>query len=324
MTTVLWTWVAWLVLSIGVTRRWIRLGDVVAVRPSPVGIRELLRFGLPLLPMIAGEWLLRFQDQYFLLGLMDPEAVADYVMCRNVALIGFMVGASVLEIMCTELFRLRNQLATDDIGVVAGSSDAKRHFSAMLRFTLIVWAPLAIVMAIAPEDIIHVISDPEKYLAAASTMRWTIPLPWLFMVWMILSRTLMAFDRTRLIGAVTLAGALLSSMLHLVLIPLVGEAGAALAAGLSLTAVNLVLAARLKAWQWISLPDLMPVRSLLWGAAGAGGFLVLQPLLPGESFARLLGCGGWCLGCAFALGLFKQSDLQLMAVAFGTSDDQGR
>jgi hypothetical protein len=62
-----------------------------------------------------------------------------------------------------------------------------------------------------------------------------------------------------------------------------------------------------RAWQWIDLSALMPVRLVLLAAFSAAAFVLLGQAATGT--AVTLGAGGLlCCGCAFALGLIRRSD----------------
>lgn len=308
---VLWIWVVWLLLTIALGQKWVDLRAVRRAAVPPGALKEVLAFGLPLMPMIFGEWLFRIQDRYVLLALRDLQAVANYGLCIGLALVGMTVGTSVLDILLAEFFKVRNPMATNDLAELSSHAGLRAIFTMMIRYSVVVLVPLVAALCLAGPQIIRFLSDP-KYLDAAGILPWTVPVPvlgcWIF----VLGRTLMSVDRGAAVGWATLLAAAANIGLNLLLVPALGERGAALANSLSYAALAAYLAWAVRAWRWLVVRDLMPARLAVMAALAAAGFYVARFVLHAGTLGVLAGGGAWGVACAFLLGLVRKADLNLL------------
>jgi O-antigen/teichoic acid export membrane protein len=300
---VLWIWVAWCVFSLFCAQRWVPITAIAGARPAPGGLREVLLFGLPLVPMVASDWLFRAGPLYL---IADVTAVADYGMCFNIAWVGTIFIGAVLDILLTEFFKVRNRLKGTTLSDLCSDPELRRIFSLMLRYGLAIVIPFAAVIGLASEHVIRFLSS-AKFLNAAPLLPLLIPVPLLFLPIMVFGRTLIAMHRNSVVGWVTFGAAVANTVLCLVLLPSVGVKGAAVANAVTYAAMAVVFGILSRAWQWIDLSALMPARLVLLAAFSAAVFVLLGQAATGT--AVTLGVGGLlCCGCAFALGLIRRSD----------------
>jgi O-antigen/teichoic acid export membrane protein len=300
---VLWVWVAWCVFSLLCAQRWVPLTAVAGAPPARGGLREVLLFGLPLVPMVASDWLFRAGPLYL---ISDVVAVADYGMCFNIAWVGTIFIGAVLDILLTEFFKVRNSLQSATLAELSADHELRRIFSMMLRYGLTIVIPFAAVIGLASEHVIRFLSS-TKFLNAAPLLPLLIPVPLLFLPVMVFGRTLIAMHRNTVVGWVTFGAAVANTALCLVLLPAVGINGAAIANAATYAAMAVIFGVLTRAWRWIEWPALMPVRLVLLTAFSIAVLLLLKLAATGTLVT--LGTGGLlCCGCAFALGLIRRSD----------------
>ena len=317
MTQVLWVWLVWMVLAIAVSNHWIRFGRVLRARISPRRMTEVLEFGLPLMPMSIGDLLFRIQDRYILAWARDLDAVANYSLCVNIAMVGFLVGAALLDIMTTEFFKMRNEEASGDLEAILRVPHLRQSFTTMTRFAVILSIPVASVLTFMGPQLIRLLSH-EKFLDAAAIFPWTAPFPILFLMTYILGRGLMALDRSLALGGMTLLASLVNVALNFLLIPRYGEAGTAVATSIGLFVLALMLGRMMRLRLWIRREDLMPWRLLIYSVGcflGVGAIAHWEPL--GGVVTLILG-GCFCGAMLLVLGLLRRVDLDLMTGSFGS------
>jgi O-antigen/teichoic acid export membrane protein len=320
--TVLWVWLGWMILTVALTHRWTGIGKLWQIKTDPVQMREILVFGLPLLPMMLGDWLFRIQDRYILVWLKDATAVANYSLCLNIAMVGYMAGMSLVEIFNSQFFRKVNAAKETDILALANRSEVRDLFQLKLRFGLIVTLPAAAALAQCGESVILVLSN-ERFLDAVPILAWTAPIPVLFLVYFILGRLLMAIDRNIHLGICTLLAAFLNFILNILLVPSLAERGTAIATVISLLLLNLVLACIVRLPRWLSRSTLQPIRLLALYVLCAGGLHLLQDRLTGHNPAILILGGVWCLAVPFGLGMIRRKDFALMRECVKTDPQEG-
>ena len=317
---VLWIWLGWMIFSILVTSTWVKLGTVLKAKGEEGAIRPILRFGLPLVPMVLGDFMLRYQGDYFLEFMKDKVAVANYGFCRNMALMGFVAGSAVLDILSTEFFKLCNESDKEHLNDLSKDPGLRTMFSAMVRYNIIICLGVGLMLAIMAVPIIRLIAS-EKFVDTASLMAWTAPYPLLLLQCMVFGRMLMAVDRTTIVGVCSMIGALIALGVSWVLIPEMGERGMAVGTWVGLSFILVVFGWTLRFWRWIDWAQLMPIRLTLFGLACGGGlYWINQHWSQGSAFVTLLIGGVWAGGCLLASCSIKKSDLALVMGSFKGKD----
>jgi O-antigen/teichoic acid export membrane protein len=312
MTAILWLWVGWLILTTAVSWGWVPVARAIAGRADVVSVREILRFGAPLLPMIAGEWLFRLGDKYVLLLFKDMDTVANYTLCMNIAFIVYIAGATVLDTLIPELNRLRNRLSEGSVVALSNDGQLKTVFTLMLRYSFILSAGGGAALALLGPSILRVLSS-AKYVDAAGILPWTAAIPFFFLLSYVFTRALLAMDRTRVVGALTAGAAILNVVLNVLLVPKHGGIGAALSTTVSLVALAIASGVVMRCWRWISLREFMPARGAVYLVALAVGFHTLQRFVA-DGIVVILGGVVWCAIWVFALRLISSADLRRLAL----------
>ena len=305
----LWLWTFWLLLSLGVSQLWVRTRDLLRVRPSRALLKEILSFGVPLMPMIMGEWIFQMQDRYVLLAFTDLEAVANFTLCFNIAWVGAATGTSLLDVLITEFYKARNRVASRDLAVLLADAPLRKAFTLTLRYGLALSLPIALALWFARTPIVLLLSSP-KFADVAPLMRWVAPLPFLYLLVVIAGRALVALDRGKIVGVATLCAAGLHLALSLALTPTLAERGVALAECLAYGTLALYLGARGRLLRWIDWRELRPLRLLAYVVFAGGAIHWTVALLGDRHLAALLVSGALVAGALLVLGVARPADLR--------------
>ena len=316
----LWLWVVWLFLSLLLALVYVRFRELLRRRASPGLLKQVLGFGLPLLPMIMGEWIFQMQDRYVLLAFTDLEALANFTLCYNIAWVGVSTGGSMLDVLIAEFYKARNRIASNRLDDLLASANLRTSFTMMLRYGLALGIPMLLVLWIGRLPIILLLSD-AKFADAADIMRWVAPLPLLYLMVIVTGRILLAIDRGSIVGTGTLCAAGLHLVLSLLLVPLLAERGVALAGCTAYGVLAIYLGVRARLFRWIDWAELRPVRLLAFGLLTALGLHGAVHLLEGRNFFTLLAAGLFSLAAMFALGVVRKADLQHLTTSMHTPHD---
>ncbi len=304
----LWLWVVWMLLSLILSQLFIQTATLLRIRPSRALLKDVLRFGLPLMPMIMGEWIFQMQDRYVLLAFADLEAVANFTLCFNIAWVGFTTSASVLDVLITEFYKARNLVDSTDLKILLANPPLRKAFTMLLRYGLALSIPITLVLWIGRLPIILLLSDP-KFADTADLMRYVAPLPLLYLMVILTGRLLMAIDRGNIVGSGSLCAAGLHLTLHLILTPLLAERGAALSGCIAYTVLAVYLGFRARFFHWIDWHELQPVRLLAFGAITAAGLHGAVTLLGDRHFLSLAAGGLISLAAMLGFRIIHIADL---------------
>lgn len=283
----LWVWTGWLVATAIGIRFWARL-PVPTTKPAE-SVGSVLRYGVPLLPMIWGEILFRLADRYVLLGYFDIKTVANYTLSMNIAMMVHFTGVSLLDLASPPLYAERNRRAA---GAEPGPTDEMRRlYGAMLRHAWGVSLPAALAMCIFQKDIFRILSGPA-FRDASVLLPSMAFIPVAYLTVTATSRALLAMDRPRLVGGTTLAAAILNLGLDLGAASRWGGAGVALATLCSMAALAGALGWFLGWRSWLRLRHLRLGSIAAATLVSAAGFAVLRWGFPDlNAWMRLLGAG---------------------------------
>lgn len=302
-------WVAWL----GVTVIGVRLFSP-SPRPKakPAGLlKEVFRFGLPLLPMICSDILFRLADRYIILLYLNLKVVADYTLCMNVAMMVYVVGASLMDLSLPALYAAVNRKS--DSSLPEPTEETQRCFSVMMRHIAGIGLIAGLALMIFYQDIFRIVSG-AAFRNAAVLLPWMAFIPLIFLLTLGVSRALLALNRTRLVGGATLAAAVTNIVLNFLTVPRWGAIGAALSTLLSMAILTGVLAWILGCRRWLRRDELRPLSILCASVlCGAGFFAIAGCLETWGPWARL-GTGAVLVGFAFwAFRIFRPGDLREMS-----------
>lgn len=320
--TVLWIWLGWMILTTILTHQWTGIGKLWSIKTERVSTREILLFGLPLLPMMLGDWLFRIQDRYVLIWLKDVAAVGNYSLCLNISMVGYMAGMSLVEIFNSEFFRQANTAGERDISTLSSRPEVQALVQLKVRYGLILTIPAAAALAQCGEAVILVLSN-DRFLDAVPILAWTAPVAILFLVYFILGRLMMVIGLNRIFGISTLLAAVLNLALNFLLVPPLGERGTALATIISLILLNCILAWMVRLPRWLPLTSVRPVRLVVLYLVCSMGLYVLQDRLSGQNLLILLCGAAWCGAIPFGLRLIDRKDFTLMRKCVETESRKG-
>ncbi len=245
-----WAWLVWWTGVVGLGLVWTAPLGWLRAPAERAAVREAVAFGVPLLPMVVGDWLFRVADQYVLLAVQDVRTVALYALAVNIAMVGYFVGTTILDLKTVEFYRQRNQLAASGAtGVVP--LPLRRSFTAMVRWALVVGMAVAGLLLTSGRPLVRWLSRPD-YVPAADLFPWVVAQPTLFMLNLIGARVLASQGRSQEVGLLTLMALVVCVVCNVRWAPTMGARGTALA---NLTGLTILLAAwmlRLDVRRWWS------------------------------------------------------------------------
>ena len=306
-------WLLWLLVASVLANRWVG-GDNDAGAKSSVRIGEVLRFGVPLLPMMLGLSLVFLGERYLLLSLRDVEAVAKYTLCLNIALIVYAVGAAVLDLFVPEFNKEFNRASGRDVPEFVASERMQQLFTIMLRYSLLLALTGGFFLLLCGRQLLAIISQPE-YSSAAQIVPFLAPVPLLYLLWSLFNRILLARSNTRIIGLTTLAIGAVNVGLNVVLIPRFGEIGCALALTISLALLAFFTGAYVRVWRWIVWARLEAGRLVMMAVANGAGIFLSQAMLGQYALICILAASAWCLICIIAFRLVHWDDWSALELA---------
>ena len=315
VSTVLMVWLGWLLIPLVISHRWVDMSRAMRAPFDQHHLRDVLLFGVPLLPMTLGDWLFQLADKMLLVGFLDVTAVANYALCINIAMIGFLAGTSILDIFSTEFFKVCNETQLDGIRKFSDEPTLRRMFTVMIRMIIVISIAATAVLCLLGRQIVLVLSN-QKFVDAADIFPWAAPIPMLFLMFYIFGRVMMALNRSLRLGVATLLAAFLNIGLNCMLIPWKGEPGAALSTVISMGLLVIVIGKSIHVFEWFDWRELRLVRSISFALYCVVGFYGFAHAFPTMNLLPLGLSGCWCLAGVFLFGLIQRADMDLIADAF--------
>ena len=305
LTHALGVWTGWLAVTVLLVRLWARLPKDT-LRP-PEGIGAVIRYGAPLLPMICGEILFRLADRYVLLGFFDIRLAAEYTLGMNVTMMVFVVGASLLDLTIPALYAACN--VQGRAGQTEPSDDMRRIFGIMVRHVWGMSLPAGAALCFFHRDIYGIVSGPA-FRETSGLLPWMAFIPLAFLTVTVVSRALLALDRSRLVGGATLTAAVMNLGLDFLVIPRWGAVGAALATLFSMALLAVALGQVLGWRTWLRRDELRPGAILVATAICAGGFaLIYRSGAEWSGWLRLLAGGTVTMAALLGCRIFSPKDV---------------
>ncbi len=179
-------------------------------------LRDLLSFGLPLLPASIAIWLMTFSDRYFLVKYSTLNEVGLYSIAIKLS------GVLLLVISAFQLswgpfaFSIKKEI------------DAKNTYSKVLTYYLIITSFLAIGLSLFSKEILMIMTQAE-YIAAYKVVG-ILSFAVIFVgLYNIISIGVNLTKKTHYISLTTGIAALINIILNFLLIPSLGIIGAAIA-----------------------------------------------------------------------------------------------
>ncbi len=313
----LWTWCVWLVLSVVFTWNWVPLHDILRSKSSPGELKRILAFGVPIMPMILSEWVFRATGHYIVLWHTNIEEFAIYAFAVNVPVVGFLMGRVVLDILTTEFNRVRNAAHARTLEDLTREDSLREIFTLMLRYSAVIAIAFGAALIYLRRPVVQVLSG-RAFLAASDILPWTAPAPLFFMCNLFFQRVLLALDQYRIVGAASLGAAAISVTLTLVLVPVWGAQGAAVASWTSMGFLSLFLFMRVRAWRWVIAKDLRLTSLVVLAIVCAFTFRIIDGLCIG-AVLRLALAGLVCTGTVLGLRLMCGDDLAVLKKSMSQS-----
>ena len=193
----------------------------IGLRFSGSLLRQMVRFGLPLILANLAAFVLNFADRFFLQHFQSLEVVGMYAVGYK---FGFMINAALVQPFC-QMWQARMYAiyANDQHGSIFGQIF-------VLYSLLLTYAALAV--ALWSQEIVHIMAGPK--FAAAGAVIPLISLAYVVCgVGTYLQTGLYLVNRTKLIGVISAIAAIISLALNYILILHYGMMGAAWATVLS-------------------------------------------------------------------------------------------
>ena len=212
----------------------------------------LVRVGFPIALAGFATLFLNMGDRYLLRWLAGTESVAVYGWAAKFS--------GILNMLFVQSF----QLAFAVIGLKKLSTSGDLSFFQRTFRQYALWTGWAVLgLSLVAYDMTRILSRSETYLAV-ETLTFPIAAGFLFYgLYYILANVLFAREYTRPLPVLVLLAALFNAGLNLVLIPVMGALGAAIAT-LCSYALLMVLTAWFMVRRWeVSFPWLVPVRVLV-------------------------------------------------------------
>jgi O-antigen/teichoic acid export membrane protein len=298
------TWSIWLAVVSLLTWRSVPIFRALCGLAGHRAPIDLWLSGMPLIPVILGEWIFRLSGHYVLLAHVGAADMAFYALSLNVALVGLIAATPLVDICIVEL----SHAAPDapQASISSPSRDARRVVSLGVRHLVAVLMPAAFVMIIMPEEIIRFLAA-ESFLPAARYVPFAAAMPALLALNLLFARLLMLFDHRRAVITGSLGAALGSILLCFVLVPVYGVYGALSAIIVSCTAVDIGFAFTLKIWRWLE-PQEFGIGAVFAALVILGVGIFSISLLPYAGIIRLLLAGLLALFVVPGFRLLRLSD----------------
>ena len=187
--------------------------------------RNLLKFGLPLVPASFATWLITYSDRYFISHFLSLSQIGVYA-----------VGLKIASVMA--LATSSFQLAWGPFAFsIKDEPDARQTYARILTYYVAVAMGLALVLGSFGAEILYVLAA-RSYSSAGPVISLLVLVPVLIGAYYIFSVGVNLMAKTALISFTTGLAALVSVSLNALLIPRFGIMGA----GLSAVASNIVSA----------------------------------------------------------------------------------
>jgi O-antigen/teichoic acid export membrane protein len=222
---VTWIWCGWLLIVILATWKWVPLGEVLRHREDRVSLRTLLVIGLPILPIVLGEWILRLVGHYVLLAQTDAATMALYALALNIATVGYVAGVPLVDVFSTEFnyhYGRADRSLEDRLAAI------RPVVSRCLRIIAAISIPTGLALVFLPEPLVRLLAS-SAFMGAADLAPWAAAVPLLMLLNLLLARILVAYGRNNVVGIGSLLGALTALLLCLLWIDTHGARGALLA-----------------------------------------------------------------------------------------------
>lgn len=201
-------------------------------RPSLRRIRRMLDFGIPTIPTNFASWITNSSDRYLIVFYLGVAAVGTYSPA-------YMFGFTLSILSSPLAFVLPSVIS--DLYDRSRKKEVRRYLTFSARVFTFISIPAFFGMALFSWEFLNILSTENIAnegqlivpLVGASALLWSVVA--------IYSQTIVLAKRTKLIGGIALAVAIINLGLNLMLIPLFGIIGAAVSTVLAFTVWAIVV-----------------------------------------------------------------------------------
>ncbi len=208
--------------------------DLIKSKINPNHLTRAFEFGIPLILVTIGYYIIEFSDRYILSYYKTTRDVGLYAYSYNIIkLIYTVFGSVVIRVFVPYLVEAHNK---------NNIADEKFYINGMLKYPLLVVLPIIIGILIVKQSLILTIAKPE-YLLSAGIFPYLILIPIITIATYPAHYTNYLANRTKTIGINYVIGAAVNIGLNFLLIPKYSYYGAAVA-----TVISLLLIMALMYW----------------------------------------------------------------------------
>lgn len=263
------------------------------------GLRRMLAYGIPLMPNSVTNWVVNYSDRLVITQLLGVAAVgaysASYSLAQTLRLLVMPLGFV--------LFPLVSRLW--DAGE---AGEVRRYFSYVTRYYLLLALPAAIGLALVSQRVLGILATGEFITSTTLVFLVAIgiALQGLFQI------NVYAFHltlKTKYVSIILLVSSLVNIGLNLVLVPVIGLEGSALATAITflpMAAAAIIYGERLIGYRlkWLDIGKIVFATLVM----GVGVLLVPTDNLAGLASVILVGALVYG-GVLVALGTFSRAEL---------------
>lgn len=196
------------------------ISDIGITIPHFTEIKELLRYGLPLVPTGFSAWVITFSDRYMIAYMMGVSYVGSYSVGYTIGFIIFMLVVVINFVLMPVLSKMYDEHNMNEV---------KQYLKYSLKYYLFFSIPTVFGLSILSKQLLTIIAT-----SSVAEEAWIIPpiiaLAALFAgVYETFEKSLRLTKKTKIIGVTVTISAMINFLLNLFFIPLMGITGAALA-----------------------------------------------------------------------------------------------
>jgi len=303
---VIWVWCGWLLAVTLLTWKWVPLGQILKHREDRVSMRALLAVGLPILPIVMGEWMLRLVGHYVLLARTDAGTMALYALALNVATVGYVAGVPLVDVFSTEFNFLYGRAGDRSLG--ERLAEVRPVVSRCVRIVAAISIPTGLALFFLGQPLVRLLAGPA-FLGAADLTPWAAVVPALLLANLMLARILIAYGRNKAVGIGSLLGALTALALSLLWVSSHGSKGVLLAVECALAVATVYFGWQSGLVRLIDRREVHPLPLIAGGVVLAICFASLEYTAL-HGFYKLVLAGGASLGVLFGFRWIRMADFR--------------
>jgi O-antigen/teichoic acid export membrane protein len=167
-----------------------------------VPLKVLVYDGLPIVPVLSGEWLIRIGGHYLVLFFVGARTMADYALAMNIAFVGVIAGTPLVEMACVKIGKALSVENHHD-GV---SESVRKPLTQAVRQIFYIASTVALAMFFLRNEIVLFLSN-ERFLSATELMPVFALLPLLLLFNVFFARLLMLYAQRNVVVRGAISGA---------------------------------------------------------------------------------------------------------------------